>query len=186
MAKIDDKQYEPVFPRLYAEDRKKREFLRQYKIEQELMKAELDMKRRENLMTGGTAAKAPSKAGSVKKVDVPASIAGRPTVSIDMHYATDQFRELATALNDPNCLLAPDEYKELHEWLLRISNAADSAKQRYKSRVETIGHRVPPPKAKSTIAGLGTQVLDNLEYREYLDTLREEMELQLGDGSLYK
>lgn len=181
MAKIDDKQYEPVFPRLYAEDRKKREFLRQYKIEQELMKAELDMKRRENLMTGGTAAKAPSKAGSVKKVDVPASIAGRPTVSIDMHYATDQFRELATALNDPNCLLAPDEYKELHEWLLRISNAAHAAKQRGKSRVGTAHAATTHSTAKSTIGELGTLQMPPDEYLEYLDILREEMARMRGE-----
>ena len=97
-----------------------------------------------------------------------------------------QLRDIVEALRDPNCVLSEEEHKELHKWLLRISNAAEDAKQLYNSRAETIYPHVPPPKVKSTIGELKTVSLDAQHYLEYLYTLRKQLELQLGDASLYE
>lgn len=153
------------------------------KLEGKRARAESEMKRA-NLMTGTS--RTPTKEGKAKKVDVPTSMSFTPTVRVDLRYATRQFKELVATLDDPNCLLSPDEYKEIHEWMLRVSNASEDAKRRYKSRVETAPRHAISPKAKSTTAFVATASLDNSEYREYLDTLQLEMQLQLGDASLYE
>jgi hypothetical protein len=109
-----------------------------------------------------------------------------------INYAIDNLKDVATSLTENYGYgLTEEEYKKIHEWLLRISNAAEDARQICNSRA---GSASPPSSSKpgkSTTASSGKTEAYSLppglfeppsvkmtadDYSQYLDTLKRELE----------